>query len=90
MSMTVAEAGRRGGLKTSRTRGKEFYQKIGLKGQKTMRRKYPDMARFWGKLGGRPKKPTLAEIMGEYEEKNKEEENAGSPSILLDSPARNE
>jgi general stress protein YciG len=30
--MTVAEAGRRGGLKTSQTHGEEFYSEIGRKG----------------------------------------------------------
>jgi general stress protein YciG len=31
-SMTVAEAGHRGGAKTARTHGHEFYQEIGHKG----------------------------------------------------------
>ena len=31
-SITVAEAGRRGGKKTSETHGHEFYQEIGHKG----------------------------------------------------------
>lgn len=30
--MTVQEAGRRGGLKTSETHGEEFYSEIGRKG----------------------------------------------------------
>ena len=30
-----------------------------------MRRKYPDMASEWGKKGGRPRKLTLGQIMGE-------------------------
>lgn len=32
--MTVAEAGRKGGLKTSATHGEEFYSEIGHKGGK--------------------------------------------------------
>jgi general stress protein YciG len=32
--MTVEEAGRRGGLKTSATHGEEFYSEIGRKGGK--------------------------------------------------------
>jgi uncharacterized protein len=32
--MTVAEAGRKGGLKTSQTHGEEFYSEIGRKGGK--------------------------------------------------------
>ncbi len=31
-SMTVAEAGRRGGERTSETHGREFYEEIGHKG----------------------------------------------------------
>lgn len=64
MSVTVAEAGRRGGLSLLRKRGRKFYSQIGRKGQKTTREKYPNMAREWGKLGGRPKKYSL-DNMGE-------------------------
>jgi hypothetical protein len=32
--MTVAEAGRRGGMKTAETHGEEFYSEIGRKGGK--------------------------------------------------------
>jgi general stress protein YciG len=32
--MTVAEAGRKGGLKTAKTHGEEFYSEIGRKGGK--------------------------------------------------------
>ena len=56
MTITVAEAGRRGGLTVLRKLGREFYVGIGQKGQKSMRRKYPNMAQEWGRLGGRPKK----------------------------------
>ena len=56
MSITVAEAGRKGGLTVLRKLGREFYIGIGRKGQKSMRRKYPNMAQEWGRLGGRPKK----------------------------------
>jgi len=30
-----------------------------------MRSKYPGMAADWGRKGGRPRKPDLAEVMGE-------------------------
>lgn len=36
--MTVAEAGRLGGEKTSKTHGEEFYRKIGHKGGQKVRR----------------------------------------------------
>ena len=62
MDITVKEAGRRGGQETSRRHGREHYREIGMKGQIAMREKYPDMAHIWGKMGGRPRKKTLAEI----------------------------
>ncbi|MFO7773181.1 MAG: hypothetical protein R6V59_04475 [Dehalococcoidia bacterium] len=46
-------------------RGRSFYSHIGKKGQLVMRQRYPNMAREWGKRGGRPKKLTLSQIMGE-------------------------
>lgn len=60
MSITVIEAGRRGGLSALRKLGRKFYVQIGQKGQITMRQKYPNMAREWGRRGGRPKKSNLA------------------------------
>ena len=62
MSVTVAEAGRRGGLSVLRKRGREFYAEIGKSGQAAMRQKYPNMAREWGRLGGRPKKRNLDDM----------------------------
>jgi len=62
---TVQEAGRLGGLKLFHNRGRAYFVEIGKRGQRAMRRKYPGMAAEWGKLGGRPKKPNLGEIMGE-------------------------
>jgi general stress protein YciG len=59
MSISVIEAGRRGGLSVLRKRGREYYAEIGRKGQKALRDKHPNMAPVWGKQGGRPKKPTL-------------------------------
>jgi general stress protein YciG len=35
--MSVSEAGRRGGLKTSETHGREFYRKIGKQGGSRVR-----------------------------------------------------
>jgi len=65
MSITVAEAGRRGGLAVLRNRGRTFYSEIGKKGQAAMRRKHPGMATEWGRRGGRPRKLTLAQIVGD-------------------------
>lgn len=65
MSISVTEAGRKGGLTVLKKRGHSFYSGIGKKGQAVMRRKYPAMAAKWGRLGGRPRKLTLDEILGE-------------------------
>jgi general stress protein YciG len=65
MSISVSEAGRRGGLTVLNRRGRSFYSEIGKKGQAAMRRKYTGMATKWGSLGGRPKKLALDQIMGE-------------------------
>ena len=58
-SVSVSEAGRKGGLSCLRNRGRAFYVEIGKKGQAAMRLKHPGMARDWGKRGGRPRKPRL-------------------------------
>jgi len=65
MSISVSEAGRRGGQTVLRNRGREFYARIGAKGQQKMRARYPNMASEWGKLGGRPRKPNLSKLVGE-------------------------
>jgi general stress protein YciG len=56
---TVQEAGRKGGLTVLSLRGREHFVAIGKKGQAVLRELYPDMAREWGKKGGRPKKYNL-------------------------------
>lgn len=61
--ITVREAGRKGGLAVLRNRGRDFYVEIGRRGQNVMRARYPNMAREWGKKGGRPHKSSLDEIM---------------------------
>lgn len=62
--MTVRDAGRKGGLSCLRNHGRGFFAEIGRKGQSVMRARHPDKAREWGRLGGRPRKPTLEDIMG--------------------------
>jgi general stress protein YciG len=59
---TVQEAGRLGGLTVFRKRGKAFFAKIGQSGQVVMRQKYPNMAREWGRRGGRPRKNNLDDM----------------------------
>jgi hypothetical protein len=65
MTMTVNEAGHRGGLAVLRRRGRDFFVCIGKRGQEAMREKYPGMASVWGRLGGRPRKLTLDKVVGE-------------------------
>jgi len=62
MSMSVIEAGKKGGLRTLIKLGREFYVHIGREGQCAMRRKYPNKAQEWGRLGGRPKKNSLDDM----------------------------
>ena len=61
-TITVAAAGRKGGLSCLQKRGHTFYCQIGRKGQVAMRQKYPNMASVWGKLGGRPQKLPLNDV----------------------------
>jgi len=59
MKITVQEAGRMGGMAVLSTRGREHFVAIGKKGQEALRELYPNMAKEWGKKGGRPKKNNL-------------------------------
>lgn len=65
MSISVKEAGRKGGLMILITRGRQFYSQIGKKGQAVMRARFPGKASTWGKLGGRPRKRNLFSNTGE-------------------------
>ena len=56
--LTVSEAGRQGGLALLRKRGAGHFAEIGKSGQAAMRQAHPGMASIWGKMGGRPNKPT--------------------------------
>jgi general stress protein YciG len=51
--MTVAEAGRRGGIKTASTHGRRFYQEIGRKGgEKVSMERGPEFFSEIGSKGG--------------------------------------
>ena len=54
--ITVAEAGRKGGLALLAKLGTQHFAEIGKKGQEEMKKRYPSMASEWGKKGGRPRK----------------------------------
>jgi general stress protein YciG len=78
-NMTVAEAGRRGGLRTLNRHGKKHLQNIGVKGSKSQRDKHPPSKfRDWGRRGGRPRKFTLKE-MEEEESLSRKEADGGRP-----------
>ena len=51
--MTVSEAGKKGGTRTSQTHGREFYQEIGRKGGETTSREHgPEFYQEIGHKGG--------------------------------------
>lgn len=78
VSITVEQAGRRGGLTVLKKRGRDFYVEIGHKGQLALRNKHPSMASEWGKLGGRPRKLKLDEVSGQGS-KSSERRSADPP-----------
>ena len=59
MGISVNEAGKKGGLALLAKRGSKHFAEIGKKGQKILRKRYPNMASEWGKKGGRPKKNNI-------------------------------
>lgn len=59
---TVKQAGRSGGLAVLRRHGRAWFSQIGSKGQQELRAKHPGKAKEWGKLGGRPRKPSLENV----------------------------
>lgn len=63
-SITVSEAGHLGGLETLSHHGGQHFVAAGRRGQKVIAHHYTTEDRRWGSLGGRPRKPKLAN-MGE-------------------------
>jgi len=62
-SITVSEAGRLGGLETLRRHGRQHFVTAGHRGQEVITHHYTtEDRRRWGTLGGRPKKPRLADV----------------------------
>jgi len=78
-ALTVRQAGKMGGLAWSRNHGRGFYVGIGRRGQHVLRSRHPDKAREWGRMGGRPRKLTLEQIMGQASESEQTRE-CGSAS----------
>lgn len=69
--ITVAEAGRRGGIMTRDRHGVEFLRKIAQKGGRATATRYHDLLSEFGKRGGRPRRPALDERMGEETSKRR-------------------
>ena len=63
--ISVREAGRRGGIATRDRHGIEFYRQIGARGGESTKKLYAHLFSEFGKKGGRPKRPTLSELVGE-------------------------
>jgi general stress protein YciG len=60
-SISVKEAGRRGGYATLETQGVDFFKKIGKKGGQRTKELYGELLSQLGKNSGRPRRPTLDE-----------------------------
>jgi len=78
--ITVAEAGRRGGLRTAE-KGSEFFREIGRKGGQRTAELYRDLMAEFGRRGGRPKRAAFEEDTGEETPQKKEDAvgSRGSP-----------
>ncbi len=64
--MTVKQAGRRGGnITRGRYAAAGFYQRIGAKGGRKTAELHADLLQQFGRRGGRPRRPSLNESLGE-------------------------
>jgi general stress protein YciG len=61
-SMTVRQAGSRGGRRTLQLHGAEFFRIIGRKGGQRTAELYGDLLKAYGQRGGRPKRPALGNV----------------------------
>ena len=71
MDISVREAGRRGGLANLDKFGSEYFVRIGRLGGLRTKALHSDHYSEWGRMGGRPKKPKLKEIVGQDGKQNK-------------------
>jgi len=63
--ISVRIAGRKGGTTTRDRYGSDFYRRIGKLGGERTRELYAEALKELGKRGGRPRRPSLDEYMGE-------------------------
>ena len=68
--ITVREAGARGGRATLERLGTDFFREIGRKGGLRTKELYGSFFKEYGHRGGRPRRPSLDECVGE-EAKNR-------------------
>ena len=79
--LTVAEAGRRGGIATRDRRGVEFLREIARRGGEVTKKRYGQLFSEFGKRGGRPRRPSLEDSGKGLPEKKGDERSAPeSPS----------
>jgi len=72
--ISVQEAGRRGGLKTSALyRSTGFYRKIGTRGGETTKTRWGHLFSEFGRRGGRPRRPNLENGVGEGSPQKRED-----------------
>jgi len=79
-SISVHQAGKKGGLVVLSRYGRKHFSTIGIKGQKTLRERYPGMAKVWGSQGGRPRKLNLNNT---GDQDNNKRGGSGSASLNL-------
>lgn len=75
--ISVREAGARGGHATLESQGVDFFKRIGRRGGQRTAELYAELLKDFGKCGGRPRRPTLDENLGE--ERLKKEGGRGRP-----------
>lgn len=63
--ISVKIAGRRGGTITRNRYGSDFYRRIGKLGGERTHELYAEALKECGRRGGRPKRPSLDEYLGE-------------------------
>ena len=83
MSMSVQEAGKKGGISTRNKYGHIFLKNIGQRGGKVTSERHRDKLSYWGKKGGRPRKSNLANMEETPDGKSKQKGGRGA-SFRLD------
>lgn len=86
-SLSVQEAGAKGGRRTLELRGPDFFREIGRRGGASTAKSYAGLFKEFGRKGGRPRRPAFGEdgfIRGK--KSDNEKEAMRSAPILLPPP----